>query len=48
MFLEGKEYELPSAARDKFFTVPEGMTNWEISKYGAKTTRGSNLTAYMN
>ena len=40
--------EIGSEYRNDFFTVPEGMTDWEISKYGAKTTKGSNLTAYMN
>ena len=42
------EAEIGSEYRNDFFTVPEGMTDWEISKYGAKTTKGSNLTAYMN
>ena len=40
--------ELSQNFRDDFFKVPEGMTDWEISKYGARRTRGSNLTVFMN
>ena len=40
--------EIGSEYRNDFFTVPKGMTDWEICKYGAKTTKGNNLTAYMN
>jgi hypothetical protein len=29
--------EIGSEYRNEFFTVPEGMSNWEISKYNAKT-----------